>query len=90
MANRNYNMYDGIDFSMFEPKQSSYERNAARKIETVDVPISDKPKMELVKKPKKTLNQIKKEMHASALQSAKIIAISVFLLSLPCLQRMQR
>jgi len=82
MANRNYNMYDGIDFSMFEPKQSSYEKNAARKIETVDVPLADKPKMELVKKPKKTFVQIKKEMHASALQSAKIIAISVFLLSM--------
>ena len=59
MANRNYNMYDGIDFSMFEPKQSSYEKNAARKIETVDVPLADKPKMELVKKPKKTLVQVK-------------------------------
>lgn len=82
MANRNYNMYDGIDFSMFEPKQSSYEKNAARKIETVDVPLADKPKMELVKKPKKTLVQVKKEMHASALQSAKIIAISIFLLSM--------
>ena len=41
MANRNYNMYDGIDFSMFEPKQGSYERNAARKIETVAVPAAD-------------------------------------------------
>ncbi len=82
MANRNYNMYDGIDFSMFEPKQGSYEKNAARKIETVAVPVADKPKMELVKKPKKTLNQVKREMHASALQSAKIIAISVFLLSM--------
>ena len=69
MANRNYNMYDGIDFSMFEPKQGSYERNAARKIETTVVPVADKPKMELVKKPKKTLNQVKREMHASALQS---------------------
>ena len=58
MANRNYNMYDGIDFSMFEPKQGSYERNAARKIETTAVPVADKPKMELVKKPKKTLNQV--------------------------------
>lgn len=82
MANRNYNMYDGIDFSMFEPKQGSYERNAARKIETTVVPVADKPKMELVNKPKKTLNQVKREMHASALQSAKIIAISIFLLSM--------
>ena len=78
MANRNYNMYDGIDFSMFEPKQGSYERNAARKIETTVVPAADKPKMELVNKPKKTLNQVKREMHASALQSA----ISIFLLSM--------
>lgn len=82
MANKNYNMYDGIDFTMFEPKASSYERNAARQIKPTKVPSAEKPKMELVSKPKKTGAQLKREMHLGALQSAKIIAISVFLLAM--------
>lgn len=85
MANAKYNKYDDIDFSMFEPRQTSYEKNAARKIETIP-PFTEepkqKPRMELVKKPKKTLYQAKKEMQRTALQTAKIIVVSVFLLSM--------
>ncbi len=85
MATGKYDMYDGIDFSMFEPRQSSYEKNAARKIETAPKhgqSAQPKPQMELIKQPKKTRKELKKEMRATALQSAKIIAISVFLLSM--------
>ena len=85
MANKNYNMYDGIDFSMFEPRQSSYEKNAARKLEPApkkNTAAKKKPQMQLIEKPKKTYNQLKKEMHRSALQTAKIISISLLLLTM--------
>lgn len=82
MAGNRYNMYDGIDFSVFEP--TSYERNAARKIETAPGRAKKKstPKLKIVEAPKKTLMQLKREMHTSALQTAKILAISFVLLSL--------
>lgn len=83
MASNRYNMYDGIDFSDFEPI-ASYERNAARKIQTAPKGAKRKaaPKLKIVEAPKKTLMQLKREMHASALQTAKIISIAFVLLSL--------
>ncbi len=85
MATGKYDMYDGIDFSMFEPRQSSYEKNAARKIETApkrEQSAQQKPRMELIRQPKKSKKELKREMRTTALRSAKIIAISVFLLSM--------
>lgn len=85
MAAPKYNRYDDIDFSMFEPRQSSYVKNAARKIETIppfEKEANNEPKIELVKKPKKTYKQVKQEMHSTAFQSAKIIVISLFLLTM--------
>lgn len=85
MANKNYNMYDGIDFSAFEPRQTSYEKNAARKIELMpdfDKEPVKRPQIELVKKPKKTVAQAKRDMVKTALQTLKICVISVFLLSM--------
>lgn len=85
MANRSYDIYNGIDFSDFEPTASrSYDRNAARKIEKA--PQKDagrrRVKLEVVAKPKPSASQVKREMHMTALQSAKILAVSLLLLTM--------
>lgn len=83
MAAGKYNRYDDFDFSAFEPKQSSYERNAARKLDAAPkrkTAADKKPKMKLVKKPEKTYEQAKSEMRFASLQSAKIITVSLLLL----------
>lgn len=83
MATGKYNRYDNFDFSDFEPRQSSYERNAARKMETAPKRknlAQSKPELKLVKKPKKTYRQAKSEMRAARLQAAKIITVSFMLL----------
>lgn len=83
MAN-NYDKYSNYDFSKFEPKPSSYERNAARKI--VELPPFEQPeqeaRMKLVKRKKKSVAQAKAEMRAASLRSFKVIAVAVFLLSM--------
>lgn len=83
MAN-NYDKYSNYDFSMFEPKQSSYEKNAARKIVELP-PLKENQKqadMKLVKRKKKTALEAKIEMRATALRSFKVLAVAVFLLSM--------
>lgn len=85
MAGARYNRYEDFDFSAFEPKQSSYERNAARKIETApkrSAQAQKKPEMKLVEKPKMSYAQAKANMHFSFLQSAKIVTVSLVLLVL--------
>lgn len=84
MASGRKNRYDDFDFSAFEPKQSSYERNAARKLDTAPKrkPAENKPDMKLVKKPKRTYAQAKSDMRKAGFSSAKIIAISLVLLAM--------
>lgn len=83
MAN-NYDKYSNYDFSMFEPKSSSYDKNAARKI--VELPPFEENKqqaeMKLVKRRKKTTLEAKAEMRATALRSFKTLSIAVFLLAM--------
>ena len=79
----NYPKYTDADFSRFEPKASAYSQNAARKI--VEMPPFEQakqPQMELVRRKKKTVQQARKEMRAGAWQTAKILVISLCLLSM--------
>ena len=82
MASGRNNKYDNFDFSDFEPRQSSYERNAARKLDTAPKsrPSGSKPNMKLVKRTKKSYAQTKSDMKRANLHTAKIIAISLVLL----------
>ena len=84
MASGRNNKYDNFDFSAFEPKQSSYERNAARKLDTAPKrkPAENKPDMKLVKKPKRTYAQARSDMKRAGLHTAKIITISLVLLAM--------
>lgn len=85
MATTRYNRYEDFDFSAFEPKQSSYERNAARKLDTAprrSTQTKKQPEMKLVEKPKMSYAQAKANMHFASLQSAKILTISLVLLVL--------
>ncbi len=79
----NYSKYSDADFALFESPTSAYNQNAARKI--VEMPPfeqQNKPQMQLVKKKKKTVAEARREMHAGARQSAKILAIALCLLSM--------
>ncbi len=82
MASGKNNKYDDFDFSDFEPKRTSYERNAARKIDTAPKrrQAEKKPDMKLVKRPKKSYARTREEMKRANLHTAKIIAISLVLL----------
>lgn len=84
MANNRYNMYNDIDFSVFEPRQSSYERNAARQLSAVPKPkkAPPKPKLEVVRAPRRTASQARNEMHRSALQTAKILSVALLLITM--------
>lgn len=76
--------YSDADFARFESPGAAYNRNAARKIEEVP-PLrrpSGKPDMRLVQKKKKTAAEAKREMRLASRQAAKILAISIFLLSM--------
>lgn len=79
----NYPKYSDADFARFEPKASAYHQNAARKIaETPSAPHAEKPQMELVRRKKKTIAQARREMRLGAWQTAKILVISLCLLSM--------
>lgn len=83
MAGGRYNRYDDFDFSAFEPKQSSYERNAARKLDAAPKRRADetaKPDMKLVKRPKKSYEQAKKEMRIGRNRSFVILGAAISLL----------
>lgn len=84
MATRRYNTYDGIDFSDFEPVQRSYDRNAVRKIEQAPKKSKGKSRarLEIISRPQKSASQTRREMHTTALQSAKVLAISLLLLTM--------
>lgn len=84
MANRSYSTYNGIDFSDFEPINRSYERNAARKIEQTPKRQAQqrKPQLRVVKRPARSASREKREMRWTALQTAKVLAVSVLLLTM--------
>lgn len=76
--------YSDADFARFESPGPAYNRNAARKIEEVP-PLrrpSGKPDMHLVQKKKKTAAEAKREMQLASRKAAKILVISIFLLSM--------
>ena len=84
MATNKYNMYNGIDFSDFEPRPSSYERNAARKIATAPAKrrAPQRPQLEIVRAPKRTSSQARNEMRRTSLQTAKILSVAVLLIAM--------
>jgi len=84
MTNRSYDMFNGIDFSDFEPVSRSYEKNAVRKIEQTPRKVSQpkKPQLRVVRNPVKSAPQEKREMRRTALQTAKVIAVAVLLLTM--------
>ena len=84
MAANRYNMYNGIDFSDFEPRQSSYEKNAARKLQPAPKTrrAPQKPKLEVVRAPKRNAYQARQDMLRSAIQTAKIISVALILIAM--------
>lgn len=83
MASGKYNKYDDFDFSAFEPKQSSFERNAARKLDTApkrNISYNKKPDMKLIERPRKSLMQAKSEMKHGNARALTILGVAVVLL----------
>lgn len=77
----NNNPYTNYDFSRFETPDTAFDRNAARKLNTA--PATEKqPQMHLVKKPKRGILHMKREMNAAALRSVKALCVAVALLTL--------
>ena len=73
-ANVRYRRFDEYDFALFEPTQST----AARKIAPAPKKAKAvrKPKLEIVEKPKKTYEQVKKEMTVTARQTVVAIGLA--------------
>lgn len=80
----NYSKYSDVDFARFEPRASDYHQNAARKI--VEMPPFEekqqKPKMELVRRKKKSVKQARAEMRANGFRAMAILGISLVLLGM--------
>lgn len=76
-----YQKYSDADFARFETSAPAYNQNAARKL-APKPEASPKPPMRLVERKKKTVAQARREMKIGARQAAKILAVSVFLLSM--------
>lgn len=80
----NYSKYSDVDFSRFEPRASAYSQNAARKI--AEMPpfeqTPQKPKMELVRRKKKSVKQAREEMRANGFRAAAILCISLVFLGM--------
>lgn len=75
--------YTDADFAMFEPASSVYDRNAARKVNTIAPnKQAQQPDIRLLPKKKKSLVDAKLEMHAAAKKSAKIICFAFFFLTM--------
>lgn len=82
MADKSYNTYKDIDFSIFEPTERSFDRNAARQAQPQRRTQRPAPKLEIVRRQRKTVSQAKEEMRNTAIQSAKVIAVALILLSM--------
>lgn len=85
MASGKYKKYDDFDFSAFEPKQTSFERNAARKLDTAPKRNADnnkKPDMKLIERPRKSLIQAKSEMKHGNVRALAILGVAVLLLAM--------
>lgn len=81
----NYSKYSDVDFARFEPKPSAYSQNAAHKI--VEMPPFEgqnpqKPKMELVRRKKKSVRQAREEMRENAFRATAILCISLVFLGM--------
>lgn len=74
--------YSDIDFSRFEPPAQLFEQNAARQLAPKPAASPQKPPMRLVERKKKTVAEARREMQVGGRQALKILAVSVFLLSL--------
>jgi len=71
-----YNRYQSYDFERFEPVVVSTSSAAPK----IDKKTQIKPKLELVKKPKKSKVQIKKEEQTATKKAQKILAIALAIL----------
>lgn len=71
-----YNRYQSYDFERFEPVVVSTSSAAPK----IDKKIQTKPRLELVKKPKKTKAQLIKEQQTATKKAQKILAIALAIL----------